>query len=602
VRINNDIFGKLNNPYKLSEIKSKFSKPVVALYISMVRRPPELIYSVNEKPELLALFFLGVQHIFLVIISLILPILIVKTIGGSEKEAMFMVSMGMLAAGICTFLQAYGKHGIGCGYLCPSLCGPSYISSSLLAAQSGGLHLLYGMTFVAGIFETLMSRVITKLRFIFPAEVTGVVVTFVGIAALPIVFPRILEINPQTGTLDITNLFIAILTLALIIAINVYSKGKIKLYCVLIGMVFGYLLSIITGVLNISHIKEVLDAPIFGIPDPSHFGLAFDWAVTAPFLLAMLCVTLKSVGDITTCQKINDLDWKRPDMKNARDGILVDGIGDIISGLLGTYGQSTSSGNIGLSLGTGATSRYIGYSIGIILIFLAFFPKFAMLFVIIPDPVMGAALLYSMSFMIITGLNIISSRMMDIRKTFVVGLSFLIGLSALIPDLYSHFPDMIQPIFASTLSLATITVVVLHLILRIGIKQTATLEVDTGTNTAEPIFNFMKIQGGIWGARHEVITRAGSAIHQCIEAVLMKNKDLKTVNITVSFDEFNLDADISYPGIEIVFPEKRPTEEKIAENESAMSEFTGYMVRHLADKVTSVKKGDTAHISIHYEH
>jgi len=568
----------------------------------MVRRPPELIYSVDEKPKPMPLFFLGLQHIFLIIISLILPVLIVKTVGGSENEAMYMVSMGMLAAGICTFLQAYGKHGIGCGYLCPSLCGPSYISSSLLAAQAGGLHLLYGMTLVAGIFETLMSRVITKLRFMFPAEVTGVVVTFVGIAALPIVFPRILEINPQTGSLDLINLLIAILTLALIIALNVYSKGKIKLYCVLIGMVFGYLLSIITGVLNMTHINQVLEAPVFGFPELSHFGLSFDLAVTAPFLLAMLCVTLKSVGDITTCQKINDLDWKRPDMKNARDGIFVDGIGDIISGLLGTYGQSTSSGNIGLSLGTGATSRYIGYSIGIILIVLAFLPKFAMLFVIIPDPVMGAALLYSMSFMVITGLNIISSRMMDIRRTFVVGLSFLIGLSALIPDLYTHFPDAIQPVFASTLSLATITVVVLHLILRIGVKQTATLEIDTTTNTAESIFNFMKIQGGVWGARPEVITRAVSAIHQCVEAVSIKNKDLKKMEVNVSFDEFNLNADISYQGNEIVFPDKRPTEEEIAEDESALYAFSGYMIRQLADKVTSVQKGDMAHILIHYEH
>ncbi len=568
----------------------------------MVRRPPELIYSVDEKPEPIPLFLLGIQHLFLIIISLILPVVIVKSIGGDDIEAMFMVSMGMLAAGICTCLQSYGKKGIGCGYLCPSLCGPSYISSSLLAAQAGGLHLLYGMTFLSGIFEMGISRIITRLRFLFPAEVTGVVVSFVAIAAMPIVLPRFIGINESTGTMDPVLFGISVLTLIVIVALNIYSKGKAKLYCVLIGVIFGYIISFLTGVLNSAHIGLITDAPILGFPDASHFGLSFDFAIAAPFLIAMICVTLKSVGDITTCQRINDLDWKRPDMKNVRGGILVDGIGDVISGLLGTYGQSTSSGNIGLSIGTGATSRYIGYSLGIILIVLACFPKLAMIFVIMPDPVMGAALLYSMCFMFITGLNIISSRMMDLRRTFVVGLSFFMGLSVMIPGLYTNVPTAIEPIFASTLSLATITVVILHLVLLIGVKKKASIEIDTKENTTEAVFNFMKIQGGIWGARPDVISRATSAIHQCIEAILINNPGLKSVAVTASFDEFNVDADVAYEGTPIAVTDKRPTDEQIAEDESALSQLAGYMIHRLADKISSETRGDANHILIHYDH
>ncbi|MBN1166842.1 MAG: purine/pyrimidine permease [Methanospirillaceae archaeon] len=568
----------------------------------MVQRPPELIYSVDEKPAPVPLFLLGVQHIFLIIISLILPVMVVKTIGGSDTEAMFMVSMGMLAAGICTCLQAYGKKGIGCGYLCPSLCGPSYISSSVLAAQAGGLHLLYGMTVIAGIFETFLSRLITRLRFMFPSEVTGTVVCFVAIAVMPIVFPKFLGIHEQTGVLDPLSLGLSILTLVLIIGLNVYSKGKAKLYCVLIGMIFGYIISFLTGILDYSHIEQILNAPILGFPDASHFGLSFDITLAAPFLIAMVCVTLKSVGDITTCQRINDLSWKRPDMKNIRDGIFVDGLGDIISGLLGTYGQSTSSGNIGLSIGTGATSRYIGYSIGAILIVLACFPKLAMIFVIMPDPVMAAAILYSMSFMLITGLNIISSRMMDVRRTFVVGLSFFMGLSVLMPGLYIGIPSALEPIFSSTLSMATLTVIILHLVLRIGIKETATLVVERQSNIAESIFYFMKVQGGVWGARPDVITHATSAIHQCVEMICMLNRDLKEVDVKVIFDEFNLDADISYLGSEIPLAEKRPSEEEIAEDESTLPELAGFMIRRLADKVSTTQKEETAHVLIHYDH
>ena len=69
---------------------------------------------------------------------------------------------------------------MGSGYLCPNLCGPSYLSVSVQAAWLGGLHLMYGMTMVAGIFEALFSRVVHRLKFLFPNEVTGVVVLMLG--------------------------------------------------------------------------------------------------------------------------------------------------------------------------------------------------------------------------------------------------------------------------------------------------------------------------------------------------------------------------------------------------------------------------------------
>ena len=87
----------------------------------MVRRPPELIYSVDEKPPIVPLFLLGIQHIFLITISLIFPVVIVRAAGGGDEEALFMVSMGILAAGLVTMLHSYGKHGMGSGYLCPSV-------------------------------------------------------------------------------------------------------------------------------------------------------------------------------------------------------------------------------------------------------------------------------------------------------------------------------------------------------------------------------------------------------------------------------------------------------------------------------------------------
>jgi NCS2 family nucleobase:cation symporter-2 len=128
-----------------------------------------------------------------------------------------------------------------------------------------------------------------------------------------------------------------------------------------------------------------------------------------------------------------------------------------------------SSSNIGLSIATGATSRRIAYSTGTILILLAFLPKLSSVFVVMPTPIMGASLIFAVSFMILAGIQIIMSRMIDSRKTFVIGFSIIFGLSVdFVPGLYRDVHPWLHPFFSSSLSLATISAVLLNLFFRIG--------------------------------------------------------------------------------------------------------------------------------------
>ena len=100
------------------------------------------------------------------------------------------------------------------------------------------------------------------------------------------------------------------------------------------------------------------------------------------------------------------------------------------------------SGSVGLSVATGATSRRISYGVGMMFILLAFLPKIAALFAIMPKPVMGVILLIEISFVLPTGMQICSSRMLDARKIFVIGLSFAFGMAIeIIPDFYMVLPE-----------------------------------------------------------------------------------------------------------------------------------------------------------------
>jgi NCS2 family nucleobase:cation symporter-2 len=571
----------------------------------MAKKPTNLIYGVDDRPPLPATMVLGLQHVFIFFISIIFPVLIIRQLGNSitPETARSFISMSMVAGGVTTILQAFKKGPVGSGYLCPSLCGPSYFDASKIAAAAGGLPLLFGMTALAGVIECLFSRIIHKMRVLFPSEVTGVVVAMVGIVVVPISVKNFFGYDAGDFSIDPKEITVAFITFFVIISLNVWSKGKMRLYCTLIGMIVGYVISIISGIIPQSDIERIFKAPLFSVPQVSHIGWTFDFTFIIPFFVATLCSTFKTVGDLVTCQKINDSDWKRPDMKNVGGGIFADGLGGLIPGIIGGFGQSTSSSNIGLSVATGATSRAIAFSSGGIFIFLAFFPKLADVFLIMPKPVIGAALIFAVSFMIVTGFQIMTSRMMDARKIFVVGVSIIFGLSAdMSPELYKNIHSWLRPVFNSSLSLATVSAIVLNLIFRIGISKNVVLELKVGVDSSEKIFNFMENQGRIWGARPEVIRNAISAMNEFLEAASSLALTDNNIKMQVEFDEIKLDISITYHGQALVLSHLRPTKEEIRSDDGALLGLSGYLIRQYTDSIIAEEKGGRNILHLHFEH
>ena len=468
----------------------------------MAKRPPSLLYSVDDKPALGTLVLLGVQHVCVISVGWIFVVIIITGFGGTPEQAEGVIQISMIASAVATILQARTSSRIGSGYLCPLSCGPSYIGASILAGKVGGLPLLLALTVCSGLFEALLSQVVQRSRVLFPPEVTGLVVAMVGLELIALATPRFMGFSAADSNIDSRSFIVALLTLAVMIGPTVWNMRALKLYPVLLGMTAGYLSAYALGLLSETQVAKVLAAPIISLPRRAATGWVFSAALLPAFLIASLASTLKSVGDLTLCQKTDDMDWKRTDMKSVSGGILAASVGTTLAGLLGGAGQSTFSSNVGLSIATGATSRYIALPCGAILIVLAFVPKLATVFSIMPAPVMGAILVYVACFMIVGGIQVITSRMLDARRTFVVGIALIFGLSVgLVPELYRHLPPGLSPFFGTSLSLATVVVIVLNLLFRIGVKSRVDLEINFADNASEKIFGFMEVQGANWGAR-----------------------------------------------------------------------------------------------------
>ncbi len=436
----------------------------------MARKPENIIYGVNERPPLPATLLLGLQHVFVMSSTLLLPVVIVREIGGSFLEIRNVVSFTLIAAGIGTILQCLGKGIVGSGYLVPNICGPSYLSVSIQAAWLGGLPLMHGMTVVAGLFETLFSRAVNKLRFLFPTEVTGLVVLMVGVALIPLGASKFVGIQYEGDLIDLRVVATASVTLITMVGISLWSRGKSRLYCVLIGFVVGYVVSFLAGLISPVDFQQVLHAPFFALPGVGvdSFRWSFSWNLLPAFLIVSLCGALKSFGNLVTAQKINDADWKEPDTKNIGNGLFADGLSVMTAGILGGVATDTSASNVGTSLATGATSRWIGFTAGAIYICLGFLPKLAAMVSIMPDPVMGAILIYVTSFMVLSGFQIILTEKVSTNKIFIIGISFIFGISLdILPELYMHLPVWLKPIFSSSLTLATIMAILLNQLFRI---------------------------------------------------------------------------------------------------------------------------------------
>ena len=569
----------------------------------MAQKPANLLYGVDEIPPVRICILLAIQHIFFLTSGLIAVTITLGQIGCPTATIQNVVAMSMIAGGIATILQALKKGPLGSGYLCAEGTDPSFIAVSVMAGATGGLSLIFGMTIVSGVIECLLARVMHRLRVLLPPEVTGVVLTMVAFNVIPIIILDFFGLTAANQPIETSNVIVSLLTLGAMVIANVWGTGKFRLYSVIIGIICGYISALALGVLKPEQLRWLAHEPLLSLPDLSQVSWSFDVRLLVPIIVVTLASTLKSVATLTMCQKINDTEWNRPDLANIGKGTMADGVACILGGAMGAMGKSLYAATVGLSVATGVTSRVVAFYTGGMYAVLAFFPLFTGFFSIMPKPVMGGALVFMVSFMAISGFQIMTSRMIDIRRTFVIAVPLVFGLSVdIFPDIYLHFHPWLRPLFSSSLSVTTVLAILLNLIMRIGIARRVTIDLTPGTDVSQSIFRFMENQGAAWGARKDVIQNAMTAMNEFMEAVTHYDLEEEKVSFQVCFDEYSLDVRATYLGPSMSFPEERPDKAEIRSNLEAVARLAGFIVRQYTDKLTTTREGRQCLVDLHFNH
>ena len=292
-----------------------------------------------------------------------------------------------------------------------------------------------------------------------PPIVIGPMIMIIGLGLAPSAISQIGL--GGTENIDWRGVFVALVTFLTTAIVMVRGKGFIKIIPFLVGIVTGYIVSIIVGLVDFGPVVEAsfFSMPEFVIPFVSYMPSFSALLTIAPIALVTMA---EHIGDHTALGTIIGKDLlKDPGLDKTLMG---DGLATLLAGLLGgpantTYGENTSV--------VGMTKVASVWVIGLAAIFaicLGFLGKFTAIVSTIPNPVLGGVSLLLYGFIAVNGLKVLIQNQIDFGKSknvVVASTMLVLGLGGAAISIVSG--DL--SITISGMSLAAIVVILLNLCL-----------------------------------------------------------------------------------------------------------------------------------------
>lgn len=566
----------------------------------MAKRPKNLIYANAERPLLHTLLVLALQHAALSVIFLIYAVLVAKGVGLATEQQQSLVTATLLACGSGAILQAASRR-IGSGLLLIPIASMVFVPIGIQAGLAGGVGAIAAITLTAGVIHLLLGRSIRVFRRFFPPEVCGVVVLMLGVSLIPSALQRIVgtTLGATFAEVDLVALLVSGSTLLTIAVVSVWFKGSMRFFAMLFGCGAGIATAALAGRLG-NFGGSISAAPLFSMPHVSLPWAVPDLTILPVIALLALVAAVDDMGVLISTDRLDDAEWRRPNMKQVVKGIQSAGLTNMFSGVLGGTVTSFSSSNLGLAFATGVTSRVVGIATGAMLVVAAFFPKLVAFVLAMPEPVVGGILAYAAAYFIVAGAELALSRMMSQRRMLVIGLSMTAGLSVLAaPELFGSLPGGAGLIFGSPLALAAMLAIVLNAAMRIGIAQSFKTTWHIGQPCHAPLSETLNELGERWGLHRDTVSQATISLNELMEVVAGLANGM--VELEFRSDELHFDLRLSYEGDAVIVPDQAPTPEEMLDDPHAVARMSGWILRHLAGRAVTFQQAGKQGVLLRFE-
>ena len=412
---------------------------------------------------------LGIQHVLAMFASNVTPSIIIAGAAGfafGGEDMVYLVQMAMLFAGVATLFQTIGFGPIGARL--PVMQGTSFAFVPIMIGivKTSGMAALFGAVIVAGLFHTFLGSVIGRIRHWFPPLVTGIVITAIGLALLPVGIKyasggaAAFQMNaPEWG--DFSRWGLALVVIFVALGFKFFTRGTMSSAAILIGLIAGYVVGYLTGAVNFGGVAK---AAWFAVPQPFKYGVEFSAFAIIGMCLMSLVSAIETVGDISGITK-GGANREATD-KELSGGTYADGFGSFVAGLFGGLPNTSFSQNVGLISMTGVMSRSVVTLGALFLVACGLIPKVGAVVAAMPISVLGGGVIVMFGMVVSAGINMLSDVNWNRRNMIILAMSLSVGLGIqAVPKSMQHLPDSFEMLMVSGLLPAAAISVILNLLI-----------------------------------------------------------------------------------------------------------------------------------------
>ena len=243
-------------------------------------------------------------------------------------------------------------------------------------------------------------------------------------------------LNEATGMMEQVSQYsgkhfsAALVTLFAAIIFTVYFKNILSAMPILLGLIVGYIYSLVIGIVDFTPVKE---AAMFALPEFLIPGVDYEFNITVKILLAMVPIVIvtisEHIGHQLVLGKVVNRDYiKDPGLHRS---LLGDGIGTFVSALIGGPPKTTYGENIGVLAITRVYSVYVILGAAVIAIIVSFFGKVMALISTIPTAVLGGISILLFGIIASSGLRMLVESKVDFgnnRNMVIASVILVVGI------------------------------------------------------------------------------------------------------------------------------------------------------------------------------
>ncbi|HEY3425595.1 MAG TPA: uracil permease, partial [Negativicutes bacterium] len=311
---------------------------------------------------------------------------------------------------------------------------PAYLGSSfaflspvfVVLPQYGYGAALGGFIFAGAIFSLValsIGVVGTKwIDDVFPPAAMGAIVAVIGLELAPVAADMA---GLTAKILEPKIVIVSLFTLLVTIFGSVLFRGFMAIIPILIGVLSGYALSAVLGIVNFS---DIASAPWLAIP--TFYTPEFNFSAILIIAPAALVVIAEHIGHLVVTGNIVGHDLtKSPGLHRS---LLGNGLSTMISGFFGSTPNTTYGENIGVMAITKVYSVWVIGGAAIAAIILSFVGKLAAAIQSIPVPVMGGVSLLLFGVIAASGIRMLVDTKVDYsraRNLILTSVVLIVGIS-----------------------------------------------------------------------------------------------------------------------------------------------------------------------------